>query len=86
MTITAELARYHGYRTIMIQFKCTRCGKTHIEPVADQLERAEGNIQYYQPPEGWTNDSYQTPMLCPECTEAYIKFMYYPSLYDKKEK
>lgn len=62
-------------RTLMVQFKCGRCGRTHIEPYEKQLKDTEGNLQCYNPPKGWKDDELYTPMLCAECNEAYIAFM-----------
>lgn len=62
-------------RTLMVQFKCGRCGRTHLEPYEKQLETTKGNLQCYRPPKGWKEDELYTPMLCDECTSAYTAFM-----------
>lgn len=70
------MSRYScGNITLMVQFKCSRCGKTHIEPAELQVKRTEGNIQCYSPPETWTNESLGCPMLCDECTAKYKAFL-----------
>lgn len=48
----------------MIQFKCGRCGKTHLEPFGSYLA-----------PEGWREHERMTPLLCPECHKAFNEFM-----------
>lgn len=64
-----------GNITMMVQFKCKRCGKTHIEPAELQARQTEGNIQCWRPPETWTNENLGRPMLCDECTEKYNAFL-----------
>ena len=64
-----------GGRTLMVEFKCMRCGYTHIEPYSEQVKSTEGNLQSYQPPEGWRNDSVGFPMLCPTCNKLLADFM-----------
>lgn len=62
-------------RTLMVQFKCGRCGRTHIEPYAKQLEATEGNLQCYKPPKGWKDDELYTPMFCNKCADEYKEFV-----------
>lgn len=62
-------------RTLMVQFKCGRCGKTALEEFSKQADRTEGNLQCFKPPEGWQDDGLYTPLLCPECAEQYRKFI-----------
>lgn len=62
-------------RRLLIEFRCGRCGKTHIEPYSVQAERAEGNLQSFLPPEGWLNDGLYVPMLCEHCHIAFKGFL-----------
>ncbi len=55
--------QYPG-RTLMIQFKCGRCGKTQLEPFGS-----------YKAPVGWRENERNTPLLCPGCHGAFKKFM-----------
>lgn len=64
-----------GNITMMVQFKCSRCGKVHIEPAELQARQTEGNIQSWQPPKTWTNETLGRPMLCDECTVKYKAFL-----------
>lgn len=65
----------HCGRRMLMEFTCGRCGKTHIEPYANQADSAEGNIQCFHPPKGWLDDGLRIPMLCDECAEAFRKFL-----------
>lgn len=62
-------------RRLLIEFRCGRCGKTHIEPYSVQAAHAEGNLQCFQPPEGWLNDGLHNPMLCESCHRQFKAFM-----------
>lgn len=62
-------------RKVLIQFECGRCGKKHIEPYAKQAEKAEGNLQCFQPPAGWFTDSFVLPMLCADCHRMLKEFL-----------
>ena len=64
-----------GGREILIGFTCGRCGKRHIEPYAEQVKTAEGNIQGFAVPDGWLDESENTPMLCDECYKAFKLFL-----------
>ena len=54
----------HPGRTLMVQFKCGRCGKTQLEPFGSYLA-----------PPGWRENERKMPLLCPECHAAFKKFM-----------
>lgn len=66
-------ALYGGNISVVIQFKCCRCGAAYYED-PDLQECAEHNIQCYKPPEGWlkTRDDY---LFCPKCADEYKKAM-----------
>jgi hypothetical protein len=65
-------------RTIYVEFKCKRCGKTHYEPYDNQYNAESGrtheNPDYFKAPEGW-RDTWGLPLLCDECANIYDTFM-----------
>jgi hypothetical protein len=71
-------------RTLLVQFTCGRCGKTHVEPYEKQANSAEGNLQCFRPPKGWKNDSLHLPILCDDCNKAFGEFMKVGSAKPKK--
>ena len=85
MSIGLRSLQRNDGRTILIEFKCARCGKTHVEPLSVQYEKAEGNIQCFKPPTGWTDAASYKPMLCDSCTEDYKWFLANPPARVKKE-
>ena len=62
-------------RTVMIQFECGRCGKKHIEPFEKQLDKTEGNLHCYKPPEGWLDNSHYIPILCDICAKGLKEYL-----------
>lgn len=62
---------YGGNVSVVIQFKCSRCGATYYED-PDLQEGAEHNIQCYRPPEGWHKRDGKY-LFCPKCDGEYIK-------------
>lgn len=65
-------------RRLLVEFRCGRCGRTHVEPYSVQAESTEGNLQSFKPPSGWRNDSFDTPMLCETCHKLFREFMKNP--------
>ena len=64
----------HGSNiSVVIQFKCDRCGRCHYED-PDEQEDAEHNIQCYKPPYGWEfkRGGY---LFCTECSMEYDEMM-----------
>lgn len=63
-------------RTLMVKFKCHRCGVEHI----DELEKYDKDPQSYgylhnlSLPKGWV-DLLHGPLLCPACVAKYKAFM-----------
>ena len=74
----------HGSNiSVVIQFKCDRCGKCHHEDPDEQAD-AEHNIQCYKPPYGWKFKKGDY-LFCPECSEEYDKTImefFYGGKYD----
>lgn len=73
-----------GGRMVLISYTCGRCGKHSVEPYEKQQEKAQGNLQCFEPPEGWLDDKYislgggpiRVPFLmCPECGKKFIRFL-----------
>lgn len=64
---------YGGNISVVIQFKCSRCGRTYHED-PDLQKSAEHNLQEYRPPEGWmqTRDNH---LFCPKCAEEYKRMI-----------
>ena len=64
----------HG-RTVLIEYRCKRCGVTALEPFEKQNKQAQGNLQFYKPPEGWLDDTGGVPFLmCPDCGKKFVRF------------
>lgn len=63
-------------RTICCEFRCQRCGTTHILPVTECLPGDEGDryLKNLKVPRGWSDHFYGW-MLCTECTEKLKAFM-----------
>ena len=64
---------YGGNVSVVIQFKCSRCGETYYED-PDLQKAAEHNLQCYIPPEGWLPTK-NNHLFCPKCAKEYIKMM-----------
>jgi hypothetical protein len=64
---------YGGNISVVIQFKCSRCGKTHYED-PDLQKSAEHNLQCYRPPEGWTQTR-DGHLFCTKCAEEYQRML-----------
>lgn len=62
-------------RTLMVQFKCGRCGKTQLEEASLQGRLDGGNILNYTPPAGWLNSGMHHPLFCPKCAEEFRNFL-----------
>lgn len=75
MPIVSEREFKFRGRELLISYTCGRCGKTYIEPLEKQHKKAEGNMQSFRPPEGWTSDTYSLPMLCDQCTSLFKEFI-----------
>ena len=64
-------------RTLFVEFKCRRCGKTHYEPLEEAHKRSSDTYGYLRnlslPPE-WGAIGYST-ILCEKCAKAYTEFM-----------
>lgn len=58
-----------GNVSVVIQFKCSRCGATHYED-PDLQKSAEHNLQCYNPPTGWTKTK-NDYLFCPKCALEY---------------
>lgn len=63
-------------RTLMIEFKCGRCGTTKTEKLEEVYDRS-GDVQSYlsslRVPNDW-KDCSPFPILCPECAKALDQF------------
>lgn len=63
-------------RTVLIEFRCGRCGAAITEPYAEQQEQAEGSLQHFKPPKGWLDDKVGIPyMMCPDCAKKFVSFI-----------
>lgn len=65
-------------RTLMIEFKCGRCGKTHLEEASIQNKFAGSwstPVLEYEPPVDWLDKGTHNPLLCPECAKQYKTFL-----------
>lgn len=60
---------YGGNISVVIQFKCSRCGTTYHED-PDLQESAEHNLQCYHPPEGWLEEN--NYLFCLKCAKEYM--------------
>lgn len=65
-------------RTLMIEFKCGRCGTTKVEKLKKVYDRS-GDVQSYlsslRVPSDW-QDCSPFPILCPECSKSLHSFFY----------
>lgn len=67
----------HG-RKLMVEFKCSRCKKTELRPLAECMnEQKEYFRDLYDlhPPKEWKDGGFYYPMFCPDCKKAYEDFM-----------
>lgn len=65
----------HG-RKLLVEFKCSRCKTTVTRPLKECVDEIEyRNLYDLRPPKGWDNGGFYYPMFCPECKEAYDRFM-----------
>lgn len=67
-------------RYIGIIFVCQRCAKAICVPETDEMrKKSEGNLQSYDPPEGWgcgwVSKDIHTGVMCPDCHKALIDFL-----------
>ena len=67
-----------GYgRELLIQFSCYRCKKTHIETLESATARSEDHydhINHIRLPKGWSEERYNSVVLCDECTIKLQRF------------
>lgn len=67
----------HG-RRLIVEFKCYRCKTTATRPLEECMEEQR---EFYQglhdlkPPKEWEDGGFYYPLFCPECAEAYKRFM-----------
>lgn len=64
-------------RTIMLQFKCERCGAIKTETMKAVLARSPDDYGYLhnlKQPDGWSDNFYGW-LLCPDCTQKLKEFM-----------
>ncbi len=64
-------------RTVMLQFKCQRCGVEKIETMKSVFDRSPEHYDYLhnlRQPDGWS-DSFYGWLLCPDCTKKLDTFM-----------
>lgn len=67
----------HG-RKLMVEFKCSRCKKTEIRPLAECMNEQKEcfrNLYDLRPPQDWQDGGFYYPMFCPDCKKAYEDFM-----------
>lgn len=64
---------YGGNISVVIQFKCSRCGRTYYED-PDLQKSAEHNLQCYRPPKGWMQTK-DNNLFCTKCAEEYNRMM-----------
>ena len=73
-----EIPAFDGFgRTIMVQFRCYRCGKTEYEPLYDCLpsDHPISDLSDLSTPTKWRNGGFYYPTFCPDCAEKYDRFM-----------
>ena len=63
-------------RTLLVRFRCFRCGATHIGELEayDKDPESYENLHSLKPPKGW-KDLLHGPLLCPECFAKYTDFI-----------
>lgn len=62
-------------RTLLVQFKCGRCGFELCKPFEEvDNDDVDGFINRIKPPEGW-EDLHGCILLCDACYEHYKQFM-----------
>lgn len=64
----------HG-RTLMVEFKCRRCKTTALRPFEDCVSKDYRGLYDCEPPKEWRDGGFYYPLFCPECHEAYKRFM-----------
>lgn len=64
-------------RTLMVEFRCQRCGVYKTEPLEEVCKRSPDSYDYLRNlsvPKDWSDNFYGW-MLCPECTKKLLEFM-----------
>lgn len=64
-------------RRLMVEFKCSRCGKTKLRPLEECIKEADEPraLCDLHPPTGWQDGGFYYPIFCPDCKKAYEAFM-----------
>lgn len=62
--------------TLMVEFKCQRCGASDVSPLEPHVLKDEGSryLHNLKTPNGWSNHFYGR-LLCPECTTKLRAFL-----------
>lgn len=63
-------------RRLLVEFTCGRCGITQRIPyVENPACSAYANLRDHEVPGGWQVADAHLPMLCPQCVNAFKRFM-----------
>lgn len=62
--------------TLMVEFKCQRCGASDVSPLKPHVPNDEGSsyLHNLKVPDGWSNHFYGR-LLCSECTQKLRAFL-----------
>lgn len=74
-----EINEYESHgRTLLVEFKCYRCKKTETRTLKEIANEGDGynrGLYDLNPPTGWKNGGFYHPLFCPDCKNAYERFM-----------
>jgi hypothetical protein len=67
----------HG-RKLLVEFECRRCKKTitrSLKECMEEVTECYRELYDLNPPTGWQNGGFYYPLFCPDCKNAYERFM-----------
>ena len=65
-------------RRLLVEFKCQRCGKIHLQPLKEAAHYSGDHYEYLhnlRVPKGWDDHIYTGYLICDTCLEKFKSFM-----------